>query len=477
MSKPNKIFKSEEGSGLVLVLMVLIVLSVLGSMLGMVTVGSHQLAAHTQEFNSAYYIAESGANIAYEELKQGVKGIAEDTSQSGVKFVEEVDNFIESLEDPFEEENIIKYSGDYFQSQPGGNPVAVVSVEKIDGIEKEGNVSIQNYSIQSVGNIDGKERTVTKDFTITWETKKTEPSIKIPSISPNSAIYFNTKLEFHNHGLVKGDIVYVNNKPFDGTGYDSRRHEPISGSGVISNAALAWSEFEKLANSFPPVPSYENRLSYNGQTNLTITENTYVENLNVSGTLNIDTKGKTVFLIVDDLNVKGRINIIGTGKINIYIKRELTFDGKGKVNISGNTNQINLLYAGSSKVELENFAELNGTLFIKQETVSLEINNHVKINGTIITRGTQVTLKNHSESNATIIAPYAKVILDNHSELFGTVVAREVEGNNHFEVTQVNRVIDEFPFDNTTENDKGSGDGTGIGFDISDIISSKPAIE
>ncbi|MDZ7835806.1 MAG: pilus assembly PilX N-terminal domain-containing protein [Alkalibacterium sp.] len=62
--------KNEEGSGLVLALMTLLVLSVLGASLGAVTVGSFKLGDVNRDDTSAYYIAEAGANMAYEEMEE-----------------------------------------------------------------------------------------------------------------------------------------------------------------------------------------------------------------------------------------------------------------------------------------------------------------------------------------------------------------------------------------------------------------------
>ena len=70
--KLTKIFKKEDGAGLVLALMVLMVLTVLGLTVAGVTIGSHKLGDTSRDSNSAYYIAEAGANLAYEEIKNSV---------------------------------------------------------------------------------------------------------------------------------------------------------------------------------------------------------------------------------------------------------------------------------------------------------------------------------------------------------------------------------------------------------------------
>lgn len=72
--KHINIFKKEDGAGLVLALMVLMVLAVLGVAVAGVTIGSHKLGDISRDSNSAYYIAEAGANLAYDEIESGVLG-------------------------------------------------------------------------------------------------------------------------------------------------------------------------------------------------------------------------------------------------------------------------------------------------------------------------------------------------------------------------------------------------------------------
>lgn len=58
IEKPQNISENEQGSALVYTLMVLLLLSLLGMSVGMVTVGSYRLASETQDSTSAYYIAK-----------------------------------------------------------------------------------------------------------------------------------------------------------------------------------------------------------------------------------------------------------------------------------------------------------------------------------------------------------------------------------------------------------------------------------
>ena len=70
--KLTKTLRNEDGAGLVLALMVLMVFAVLGVAVGAVTIGSHKLGDISRDNNSAYYIAEAGANLAYKEIEIGV---------------------------------------------------------------------------------------------------------------------------------------------------------------------------------------------------------------------------------------------------------------------------------------------------------------------------------------------------------------------------------------------------------------------
>lgn len=68
MRQTKRFLVEESGSSLVYTLLVLTVLSILGISIGMVTLGSYQLGLNNRESTSTFYIAESGANLAYAEI-------------------------------------------------------------------------------------------------------------------------------------------------------------------------------------------------------------------------------------------------------------------------------------------------------------------------------------------------------------------------------------------------------------------------
>ncbi|MFZ2585199.1 MAG: pilus assembly PilX N-terminal domain-containing protein, partial [Enterococcus aquimarinus] len=72
MNKKRSEWANEEGSALVLTLMIFLVLTVLATSISFLTVGSFRLSDINRDGTSAFYIAEAGAKRAYEKASQEV---------------------------------------------------------------------------------------------------------------------------------------------------------------------------------------------------------------------------------------------------------------------------------------------------------------------------------------------------------------------------------------------------------------------
>ena len=149
--------EDEKGSGLVLTLMVLLVLSVLGVSIGTLTIGSYRLSDANRDDTSAYYVAEAGAVAAYEEIQSEVLSAYENNATEG-SFYNNVSTIVTSQNGQ---------SSVDFGEQFGTEPTATIRTEKTSGADPE------IYTIYSTGNVDGKERTVTKQVTVEWVEKNT----------------------------------------------------------------------------------------------------------------------------------------------------------------------------------------------------------------------------------------------------------------------------------------------------------------
>lgn len=144
-----KYLREENGSGLVLTLMVLLVLSVLGISIGTLTIGSYRLGAANRDGTSAYYVAEAGAVAAYEAIQSDVlNAYAEYKTEES--FYERVSTIMTSKNGP---------AGVTFRDQFGSTPTATIKIDPGTTTVPEGS---RKYTISSTGEVNGKKRTVTK---------------------------------------------------------------------------------------------------------------------------------------------------------------------------------------------------------------------------------------------------------------------------------------------------------------------------
>lgn len=93
----QEISQNEQGSALVYTLMVLLLLSLLGLSVGMVTVGSYKLSDSNRDYTSAYYIAEAGANQVKSDFTEKVNTIYESSPITKDVFISKVNMGINKL--------------------------------------------------------------------------------------------------------------------------------------------------------------------------------------------------------------------------------------------------------------------------------------------------------------------------------------------------------------------------------------------
>lgn len=176
-----KHLREENGSGLVLTLMVLLVLSVLGISIGTLTIGSYRLGDANRDGTSAYYVAEAGAFAAYEEIQSQVLQVYKKNATEGA-FYDHISTIVSGQAGP---------SSVDFEPQFGSKPTATITTARQD--EK-------TYIITSTGEVDGKKRTVTKEFTVNWIEKNTGGGGSgLPALPANAAL------------LTEGDATVVGN--------------------------------------------------------------------------------------------------------------------------------------------------------------------------------------------------------------------------------------------------------------------------
>lgn len=460
-----KLTRNDEGSGLVLALMTLMVLSVLGAALGAITIGSFKLGDINRDDNSAYYIAEAGANMAYDELQIKVN----DTYNKP-----HTEDGFHLTNDTFVKDNFKPKIYDAFDPQFGEDPEASVTIEIID------NENSKDYQITSIGKIGQRTRTVEKNVTVTWsdnsnggigssfpditttvaKSKMTidngvelTGAVHIDSEAPNSL--------FIGNKVVMDSIVYMHPNADKETSIDWQ-NEKQSGVTVENRAEpLDWEVYEKLLLSFPTFPDASVSDEWS----------------NV-----IETNGGVKNFVFDDLSLNEDLQIIGGGRVNIFVKNSLSM-GEANINLNGNADQLQIYYSGNASVNIYK-SNFKGSLFLKQS--DLLVSNHPLLNGLIISGGDIVNLGGGVILDALIIAPNASVTLSNSSNnnsIQGIIIGDKVHLVNNLKLDFDDYYLENFPLKlpDPESDGSGSGEGTegdsGSGSGGGDLITTEPGIE
>lgn len=495
MYKLNRIFSNEEGSGLVLALMVLVVLAALGSTLGMVTINSHRLADHTQDTNSAYYIAEAGANIAYEEFKQKVLVLSANKKQLASDFIKNIDQFAT--------QNKFQYQGqDYFQDQVGKKQSANVVIDISKDINIDGNVYLKKYTIISTGEIDGKKRVVEKPVEVTWVNQKA--SIVIPSLPPGATLVTRNQLNFTGHSI-SGDVYITSDRPdsikvdwgklnvdnvftnypnsnnykevYDAPEYQLNGHlKDVIKVTKKMPINVNWNKYKDMLD-FIKLP--ENHLTYRAESApkfehsgniFNVSENLKLGIVNIkNGVLNIHTS-EQINIVMDELHLSGvgKIVVTGKGRVNLHVKNNFTISGSSKINEDGNRSQLYLYYYGRPRFKVDGGTYLNGNLFVK--TSDIELSGSGFITGGILTGGTTIDINGGSRNNTIIIAPNDSSVINFHgTSISGSILAGTL--NMTSGTLEYQKFDPEILFPGTSSN----GNSTEVF--IEDVISTKPATE
>lgn len=147
-----KIIKNRKGFSLVMVIIVLAILSLLGSTILSVATSEYNFTQIDSINQSAYYIAESGVNFVVNEINEKIVDFQNNPTTA--------EDFFEEFEAEF---LVNDYIIDSFQENSGKQPVAVVKITK----ETVGD-NFRDYEIESTGSIGSSKRIVNTIISIIW---------------------------------------------------------------------------------------------------------------------------------------------------------------------------------------------------------------------------------------------------------------------------------------------------------------------
>ena len=332
-----KHLREENGSGLVLTLMVLLVFSVLGISIGTLTLGSYRLGAANRDATSAYYVAEAGAVAAYEEIQSQVLGVYNGNATEAA-FYESISGMVSALP---------KLSSVDFEPQFGSKPTATITTAR-EGDKK--------YTITSTGEVDGKKRTVTKEFTVNWIEKNTGGG---GGFSEEQVLLTSGPTDISGK-KIEGDIYSGGNVVVSGGQVEDDIY--TNGSFTISNGTVE-GQVNSYGNAIVSGGQVEDDIYTKGS--FTISNGTVEGQVKSYGNV-IVSGGK----VDDDIFTKGSVTVSGgTLEEDVYTNGIFAISG-GALKGDIYTN-----YIGPGSLQITNWPDMKSTTLFYPDTVTAEEKN------------------------------------------------------------------------------------------------------
>lgn len=431
---------------------------------------------------SAYYIAEAGANLAYEDMKSIVEEMYHpDINQ---------DTFFEAIEEKFESE-ISTYNK--FKTQFGYQPKANISIFSPDD-----DVNPRVYTIESVSNIRNHSRIAQKKVTVNWdETQADGENSLVPNIPTNATLISNSYLNVAGNKVVGG--IYINSSTENSAQLDYTDvsqaifyNTPGSDPNLIidfhdwnkptieeMNETLNWEEYIKFVGTFPAIPEYppsdeDNNINLSGGAApklIPLVQNVSYNNieLNNNRVLRFDTADSNRSITIENLTMNnGHIEVLGDGTLTIYIKNSMTFGSSSSINRKGDSSRVKIYYAGSSDVRFSGNQLVKGSIFIDHAKLFAQGSSGVE--GFIVTGGPNVYFDGGTHSSPMIFAPKAYVELKAGSNFNGTIVGETISITGGTEVTHQPFIKEHFPFGSSVPSERPKPS-------IDDLINAEPTKE
>ncbi|MFC4696518.1 pilus assembly PilX N-terminal domain-containing protein [Enterococcus aquimarinus] len=445
MNKKRSEWANEEGSALVLTLMIFLVLTVLATSISFLTVGSFRLSDINRDGTSAFYIAEAGAKKAYEKASQEVMKTYEATTTTTSS------DFYAALDDALFLNEERPFS---FDKQFGDDAKANVTFTATDSSEP------RKYTLTSIGSVGGKTRTVQKQFDVSWVDKGgsgglpdktaliTQGRIDIfnDSITGDIYTYSTTNKEksviFRNSGPVFNNttLFFPNTTSIDKL-LDNQANNTTVKYKEFDTNTIKWEKYEKLFENIkiPKQSSNTKKIAdvlvidYNAVHTLKIdSQEVYISSLSsrYNSTLILEPMYDNTVLFLDSWeNVGNKVEIKGEKKVTIVVKDILTIRQNAKINFKDNTidsvNKLTLIYLDTSRFHFDD-STISGNIIIKEAKLQFERGS--SINGVLLYNGDkEVKFTNGlGISNLLLIAPFAKVSVTS-LKIEGTVIANEFD--------------------------------------------------
>ena len=423
---------NERGSAFIIVLLLVLILSVLGlSILGMAS-SNMQMGDVDRDYQSVFYIAESG--IDYEV--KGLNDVAEDT----VEDVDSANEFFTAMNTYFSDTSNYPKDITVFNDQFGETVKATVRVEGMD--EWTAGTKTHTYTLISEGSIGGVKRQVASDIELTY-TEGGSPdyytydmalfSMENITLEGSASIQGSAGTNSTQPGSINfGSSTRITDDLYISPNADPSRLFTFGNNRDIDDHVdhllFLEEEREYPIPEYPEIPfptqrdSIELKWDYK---DITIDEDGQYDSIKTNSyTLNIDVSNGDRTLVVDTFTINsGTVNVIGDGTLYLYVTNKFDLNGSGMFNPNGDDRNVMLYYSGSNTFEVAGSCKMKGCLYSKQADINITASGGVT--GHIITRGNNVNVTGNSSAYVRVIyAPNAFVNIAGSSSVSGAVIAK-----------------------------------------------------
>jgi hypothetical protein len=437
--------RNQEGSVFIVTLMILAVLSILGSAVLSTTFSNNKMAIYDSEFQSVYYVAEAGVRHVGSNITDSIEDIYMES--------ESKDDYFSRIED-YITDSIASFNTGDFSEVRGSQPDVKIKLEDVESTDDS-----RIYTLISTGDIDGISRQVVQKIKVKYS--------KSNGILADMAVFADEEINLSEGGKIIGNV---------GTNLTSPNAINISGGGVQGDCYFPEGASEDALNvadwitkpnmkttpkrnlilpEFPEFPSFsrldplpivkDGNTHYliDNQGNITvrgddsyeleINQNAYIPKINVNDNTKLTIKvNRDIELVVDDISINGKIDIIGSGKVKLYVKNTINIiqgilnDSQGETENQA-IEQLTIFYEGTDALTVESNLKVYASVYAKTAKVTLTAGSGYM--GHIFTGSTeQLEISGAAKAHSRIIcAPYAPVLCTGSGKVKGSIICKSIE--------------------------------------------------
>ncbi len=400
--------KNEEGSSLLIILLLLSVLLFLGTSLSMTSLFQYKTSIREERKLQAQYIAKTGANMVAGAIQNEIINPSDLNNKESSPINLNNGSFIVNVLD-------------------NGSSITIISTGTVSNITESITLVLSRITGENM----------------------------FPLL--DHAIFADGFLEFEGSPQVNGNLG-VNENGLDENGNPTTavklggdpdiNGDIFIGPGGTADAVVTpgdWWSFDGIVDNLPeersyPLPEYPvfpDDLNYTSGTYLagwypeppyTINSSMWYDKIEVKSELIINIYDDDIILRAGDFHVtdsgKITVNRYGNGKLKLYVSDDFQLTGSSTINNAGSPEDTYMYYSGE-EIIVDGTTKFVGSAYI--EKADMEIMGSGGITGHITSGGNYVTISGDASANVrAIYAPKADILFNGSGHAKGAVIGKTI---------------------------------------------------